>query len=62
MKNRIVTELLAIEKKENIKIFYAAESGSRAWGFVSKDSDYDVRFLYVHPRDWVQKERHASTN
>jgi predicted nucleotidyltransferase len=41
-----------IEKKENVKILYACESGSRAWGFPSKDSDYDVRFIYVHPRNW----------
>lgn len=44
--------LRAIELEENVRILYACESGSRAWGFASPDSDYDVRFLYAHPRDW----------
>lgn len=38
-----------IEKKEGVRILYAVESGSRAWGFASPDSDYDVRFIYVRP-------------
>ena len=41
-----------VESEYGIRILYACESGSRAWGFASDDSDYDVRFLYVHPRDW----------
>jgi predicted nucleotidyltransferase len=41
-----------IEAKEGVRIFFACESGSRAWGFPSADSDYDVRFLYAHPPDW----------
>ena len=36
-----------IEKKEGVRILHAVESGSRAWGFASPDSDYDVRFIYV---------------
>ena len=44
--------MAAVEAEENVKILYACESGSRAWGFPSADSDYDVRFIYVHPRDW----------
>ncbi|MGX7244102.1 nucleotidyltransferase domain-containing protein [Enterococcus quebecensis] len=50
--NKIIqTKLEEIENKENVKIILAVESGSRAWGFESKDSDYDVRFLYVRDED-----------
>ena len=52
MKNRIDKELNKIENNYNVKVIYACESGSRAWGFASEDSDYDVRFIYVHPKDW----------
>lgn len=52
MRERIKSELKNIELEENIKIIYACESGSRAWGFPSKNSDYDVRFIYVRPIDW----------
>ena len=52
MKNRILKELDNIEQTHGVKIIFACESGSRAWGFASKDSDYDVRFVYVHPNDW----------
>ncbi|WP_138755688.1 nucleotidyltransferase domain-containing protein [Paenibacillus sinopodophylli] len=48
----ILLELTRIEQKENVRILYACESGSRAWGFPSKDSDYDVRFIYVRPVEW----------
>ncbi|WP_438447039.1 nucleotidyltransferase domain-containing protein [Gorillibacterium sp. sgz5001074] len=48
----ILNELRNIEQEEGVRVLYACESGSRAWGFPSKDSDYDVRFLYVRPRDW----------
>lgn len=47
MFNEIQTKLAEIAIKYNIKILYACESGSRAWGFPSPDSDYDVRFIYV---------------
>jgi predicted nucleotidyltransferase len=48
----ILPRLREIEEEHNVTIFYACESGSRAWGFPSTDSDYDVRFLYLRPRDW----------
>ena len=41
--------LKEIEERNNVKIIYACEAGSRAWGFQSKDSDYDVRFIYIRP-------------
>lgn len=52
MKEIIVEKLNEIEEKENVKILFAVESGSRAWGFPSKDSDYDVRFVYIRPIEW----------
>jgi len=52
MKSQILSRLHEIEAEENVRIVYACESGSRAWGFPSADSDYDVRFLYVRPMEW----------
>lgn len=49
MKDKIVSYLKKIEKEENIKILFAVESGSRLWRFSSKDSDYDIRFVFVQP-------------
>ena len=48
----IKEKLIEIEKRENIKILHCVESGSRAWGFPSPDSDYDVRFIYVRPKEY----------
>lgn len=48
----IKEKLKEIESRENVRILLAVESGSRAWGFASPDSDYDVRFIYVHPREF----------
>lgn len=43
----IVEHLDHIEKENQVKILYACEAGSRAWGFDSLDSDYDIRFVYI---------------
>lgn len=52
MKSTILRQLDHIEKEHGVSILLACESGSRAWGFPSADSDYDVRFIYAHDRDW----------
>lgn len=48
----IPAKLKEIETQENIRIIHCVESGSRAWGFASPDSDYDVRFIYVRPAEY----------
>jgi uncharacterized protein len=52
MIEEIKAELGRIEKETDVKILLAVESGSRAWGFASTDSDWDVRYIYVHRLDW----------
>jgi len=52
VRSDIESRLAAIETQHYVRILMAIESGSRAWGFPSPDSDYDVRFVYVHARDW----------
>ena len=47
----IINQLHTIEKKYGVQVLFACESGSRAWGFASPDSDYDVRFIYAHSLD-----------
>ncbi len=51
IKNEIRDELRAVAREENVTILWACESGSRAWGFESRDSDYDVRFIYLRSTD-----------
>ncbi|MDR0489339.1 MAG: nucleotidyltransferase domain-containing protein [Propionibacteriaceae bacterium] len=48
----IAEKLTEIETNESVRILHAVESGSRAWGFASPDSDYDVRFIYVRKPDF----------
>ncbi len=45
-------KLKEIEKSKDVNILFACESGSRAWGFASPDSDFDVRFVYAKPLEW----------
>ena len=52
VRRRIDAHLAAVEEADCVRVLYAAESGSRAWGFPSADSDYDVRFVYIHPQAW----------
>lgn len=52
VRSEIESRLAAVEAKEGVRLLLTVESGSRAWGFPSPDSDYDVRFIYVRPRDW----------
>jgi len=52
MKEKIKNYLQEIEKEKDIKILLACETGSRAWGFPSPDSDYDIRMIYVHKKEW----------
>lgn len=52
VRRQILDHLADTERRENITILFAVESGSRAWGFPSPDSDYDARFVYARPLDW----------
>lgn len=62
MHERIDELLRRIEREDGCRVLYACESGSRAWGFASPDSDYDVRFIYVYPVEWyLRLERRSDT-
>ena len=52
MNEKILNYIKLIEENNNIKVIHACETGSRAWGFPSPDSDYDVRTIYVHKLNW----------
>ncbi len=55
MIEEIKKELSRLEISREMKILLAVESGSRAWGFASTDSDWDVRYIYIHKLDWYLK-------
>lgn len=52
VRREIEARLDAVERENDVQLLMALESGSRAWGFPSPDSDYDIRFVYLRPRDW----------
>ncbi|WP_251552405.1 nucleotidyltransferase domain-containing protein [Neobacillus muris] len=52
MREAIVKEMYKLEEQFHIKVCCAVESGSRAWGYPAPDSDYDIRFIYVHKPEW----------
>lgn len=52
MENEIRAALERIARNDGVKVLYAVESGSRAWGFASRDSDWDVRFIYIRAPEW----------
>lgn len=52
IKELVCSKLKEVEEKYDVRILHAVESGSRAWGFASPDSDYDVRFIYVHKQNY----------
>ena len=55
IQKEIQENLDRIEKEYDVRILLAAESGSRAWGFASPDSDYDVRFIYMRkPEEYLR--------
>jgi uncharacterized protein len=52
VRRSVEAKLRDIASSEQVQHLIAVESGSRAWGFPSPDSDFDVRFVYRHPRVW----------
>ncbi|CEN34172.1 nucleotidyltransferase domain-containing protein [Capnocytophaga cynodegmi] len=46
VKNRILEKIKEVEHQYSVEVLYVVESGSRAWGFASPDSDFDIRFIY----------------
>ncbi|MEM0915947.1 MAG: nucleotidyltransferase domain-containing protein [Planctomycetota bacterium] len=49
VRREVHRRLREVERDRNLRVLFACESGSRAWGFASNDSDFDVRFIYAYP-------------
>lgn len=58
MEKSIQAALMEIERARDVRILYACEAGSRAWGTARSDSDYDVRAIYMHPLEWYLSIEH----
>src|SRR3569623_3815539 len=54
IRTEIMYRLGRAEEEHGVRILFAVESGSSAWGFASPNSDYDVRFIYAHEPSWYQ--------
>jgi predicted nucleotidyltransferase len=52
VRTEILRRIRLAEEEHGVRVLLAVESGSRAWGFESPNSDYDARFIYAHARDW----------
>src|SRR4051812_39464233 len=52
MRATVLEALGGLERRHDVRVLFACESGSRGWGFASPDSDYDVRFVYVNRMSW----------
>ena len=63
MNREDIQQLLGdIERQHGVRILHACESGSRAWGFASSDSDYDIRFLFIRKEEgYLSLREHADT-
>jgi uncharacterized protein len=52
VRSEILDRIAKAEAEHDVRVLLAVESGSRAWGFASPNSDYDARFIYVNRQDW----------
>jgi len=52
VRKEILRRIRRAEEEHNVRVLLAVESGSRAWGFESPNSDFDARFIYVNTKDW----------